>query len=69
MNPWAFLIVVVAVLCFIVGWKGTQDNVIAALLNKPYKKSTTGSTPTYTPGFADYVPGSPSVSSLPVVSA
>lgn len=42
MNPWAGLIVVVAILLIIIAWKGTQDNVIAALLNRPYKDSTVG---------------------------
>lgn len=40
LNPWAGLIVLFAILLIIVAWKGTQDNVIAALLNRPYQNST-----------------------------
>lgn len=42
MNPWAGLIIVVAILLIIVAWKGTQDNVLAAIMNRPYKNSTVG---------------------------
>lgn len=36
MNPWAGLIIVVAILLFVIAWKGTQDNVLSAILNRPY---------------------------------
>lgn len=36
MNPWAGLIIVVAILLFVIAWKGTQDNVLSAVLNRPY---------------------------------
>lgn len=39
MNPWAGVIVVIAILMFIVAWKGTQDNVISAMLGRPYGDS------------------------------
>lgn len=42
MNPFAALILLVAIALFIVAAKGTQDNVIAAIKGKPYGNSTLG---------------------------
>ena len=42
MNPWAFVILLIAVLMIIVAWKGTQDNVISAVIGRPYGNSTLG---------------------------
>ena len=36
MNPWAFVILVVAIVLIILAWKGTQDNVISAIIGRPY---------------------------------
>ena len=72
MNPWAGLIIVLAVLFFIVAWKGTQDNVLTALLNRPYGSSTLGQAPVYTPGFSSYTPPAsttPTFQGQPVLSA
>lgn len=45
MNPWAALIIVLALLLIIVAWKGTQDNVLSAVLNRPYQgASSSGAT-------------------------
>lgn len=38
-NPWAFLLVILAIVFFIVSYKGTQDNVIAAVTGKRYGNS------------------------------
>lgn len=40
MNPWALLLVLLAIAFFIIAYKGTQDNVIAAILGRPYGNST-----------------------------
>lgn len=40
MNPWAALLIVIAIAMFVVAYKGTQDNVIAAILGRPYGNST-----------------------------
>lgn len=71
MNPWAGLIIVIAILFFIVGWKGTQDNVLTAILNRPYGSATVGAGPVYTPHFASYTPAPtpPTFMGQPVVSA
>lgn len=42
MNPWALALVALGVLALIVAWKGTQDNVISAVLGRPYGNSTLG---------------------------
>ncbi len=42
MNPWALVIVALAVLAILVAYKGTQDNVIAAILGRPYGNSNLG---------------------------
>ena len=42
MNPFALLIVVVALLLFVVAFKGTQDNVISALLGRQYGNAQLG---------------------------
>lgn len=42
LNPWAGLILVVAMLAFVVAWKGTQDNVITALTGRAYGNTTLG---------------------------
>ena len=39
MNPWALLIIALAVLALIVAYKGTQDNVVSAILGRPYGNS------------------------------
>jgi len=38
-NPWAILLILVAVAVVIVGFKGTQDNVISVIKGKPYGTS------------------------------
>lgn len=43
MNPYALVIVVIGIVALIVAYKGTQDNVISALLNRPYGNSNLGS--------------------------
>ncbi|MGH7239165.1 MAG: hypothetical protein ACREHG_03755 [Candidatus Saccharimonadales bacterium] len=45
MNPWAFLLVLIAFALFIVSYKGTQDNVISAVLGRHYGNSTLGGQP------------------------
>lgn len=40
MNPFAALLILVAILGIIVAAKGKQDNVVAALLGRKYKGST-----------------------------
>lgn len=42
MNPWAFLILLFSIGCFVVLYKGTEDNVISAILGRPYGNSTLG---------------------------
>lgn len=42
MNPWAGVIIAIAVLLFIIAWKGTQDNVLSAVLNRPYHGGGSG---------------------------
>lgn len=39
MNPWAGLLILIAIGLFIVCYKGTQDNVIAAVKGQPYGNS------------------------------
>jgi hypothetical protein len=39
MNPWALILLLLAIAFFIVAYKGTQDNVIAAVKGKPYGNS------------------------------
>jgi hypothetical protein len=43
-NPWAGVIIIIAILFFIIAWKGTQDNVLSAVLNRPYQGSSSAST-------------------------
>jgi hypothetical protein len=38
-NPWAGLLLLIAIGLFIVCYKGTQDNVIAAVKGQPYGNS------------------------------
>lgn len=61
MNPWAGAIIAVAILLFIIAWKGTQDNVLSAVLNRPYKGGSGGggNTAGLTANFAN-LPASPS---------
>lgn len=42
MNPWALVIVALAIALFVVAAKGTQDNVISALKGKTYGTSYLG---------------------------
>ena len=44
MNPWAGLIVLIAIGLFVIAYKGTQDNVISAVLGRPYGNSGLNST-------------------------
>jgi hypothetical protein len=39
MNPWAGVLVLLSIAFFIVAYKGTQDNVIAAVKGQPYGNS------------------------------
>lgn len=40
MNPVAVVMLIIAVVFIIVGFKGKQDNLIAAITNKQYGSST-----------------------------
>ena len=40
MNPWSFVIFLIGLACLIVAYKGTEDNVIAAVKGKRYGNST-----------------------------
>lgn len=64
MNPWAGLIIVFAILLIIVAWKGTQDNVISALLNRPYTSTPTASTSSTAGGGTVNLAATPSTSGL-----
>lgn len=44
MNPWAGLIVLIAIVLIVIAYKGTQDNVLSALLGRPYGNSGLNST-------------------------
>lgn len=44
MNPWAGLIVLISIGLFVIAYKGTQDNVISAVLGRPYGNSALNST-------------------------
>lgn len=44
MNPWAFLVVVIAVALVVIGVKGSQDNFLSAVLGRPYGQTTLAST-------------------------
>jgi hypothetical protein len=35
-NPWAFVILSIAIGCLIVAYRGTEDNVITAITGRPY---------------------------------
>ena len=48
MNPWALVLVVISIFVFILIYKGTQDNVIAAILGRPFGNSSIGGTTTQT---------------------
>jgi hypothetical protein len=39
-NPWAGLIVAISIVLFIIAYKNTQDNLIAATLGRSYGNST-----------------------------
>lgn len=45
MNPWAVLLLAIALLLVIVGVKGTQDNVVSAVLGRRYGNSQLGQKP------------------------
>ncbi len=38
-NPWSALVLAIGLMLIVVGFKGSQDNLIAALTGKPYKES------------------------------
>lgn len=40
MNPLGFLVIGIGLLLIIVGFKGSQHNVVAALTNKPAKPTS-----------------------------
>jgi hypothetical protein len=40
LNPWAVVIVLIALACIVIGYKGNEQNLIAALLGRPYKSSS-----------------------------
>jgi len=46
-NPWVVVILAVGIVLMVVGFKGTQDNLISALLGRPYQGA--GGTPTNIP--------------------
>ena len=42
MNPYALILLLVGITLIVIAWKGSQDNVLSALLNRPYGNSTLG---------------------------
>jgi hypothetical protein len=40
LNPWAALIVLIGLGAIVIGFKGNEQNLIAAVLGRPYKQST-----------------------------
>ncbi len=40
LNPWAVVIILIGIGAIIVGFKGNEQNLIAATTGKPYKSST-----------------------------
>ena len=40
MNPWAAVILLIAFACIVIGVKGTEDNLVAAITGKRYNNST-----------------------------
>ena len=40
MNPYALIVLIAGILLIVMGWKGSQDNVVAAVLGHPYGNST-----------------------------
>lgn len=42
LNPWAVVILLIGLSLMVAGFKGSQDNLIAAITGKPYKNSTLG---------------------------
>lgn len=40
MNPWAIILILLAIVMLLVAWKGTQDNVVAMFLGHKYGNST-----------------------------
>lgn len=71
MNPWAGLIIVVAILLIIIAWKGTQDNVLTALLNRPYQGNANTAANMGSGGSNATLAASttPQLTPLPVISA
>lgn len=43
LNPWAVVILLVGLSLMVAGFKGSQDNLVAAITGKPYKNSTLAS--------------------------
>lgn len=39
-NPWAAIILLIGIGAVIIGFKGNEQNLIAATLGRPYKNST-----------------------------
>ena len=39
MNPWGVLVIALGIMVLIIGFKGSQHRVVAALTNKPAKAS------------------------------
>lgn len=39
-NPWAAMIVLIGLGVIVVGWKGNEQNLIAAVLGRAYKNSS-----------------------------
>ncbi len=39
-NPWAAVIVLIGLGAIVIGWKGSEQNLIAAVLGRAYKNSS-----------------------------
>lgn len=59
MNPWAVILLLIAIGCLIVAYKGTQDNVFSALTGKTVGK----------PNISGTAQGSTSIFGIPTSAA
>jgi uncharacterized membrane protein YuzA (DUF378 family) len=40
LNPWAALMILIALGVVVIGFKGNEQNLVAAVLGRPYKSSS-----------------------------
>ncbi len=40
LNPWAMVMILIALGVIVIGFKGNEQNLIAAVLGRPYKSSS-----------------------------